>query len=83
MNYTSKQIDKMSIEEIEELAYTLNEQELNEWTSNGYDGENYVKIANVQGARETYEAIKPLYDPKLDPDKKLFERILKFYNSLA
>jgi hypothetical protein len=44
MNYTSKQIDKMSIEEIEELAYTLNEQELNEWTNNGYDGENYVKI---------------------------------------
>ena len=44
MNYTSKQIDKMSIEEIEELAYTLNEQELNEWTGNGYDGESYVKI---------------------------------------
>ena len=44
MDYTAKQIDRMSIEEIEGLAYTLNEQELNEWTSNGYDGESYVKI---------------------------------------
>ena len=39
----------MSIEEIEELAYTLNEQELNEWTSNGYDGASYVKIIENRG----------------------------------
>jgi len=44
MNYTAKEIDRMSIEEIEELACTLNEQELNEWTNNGYDGESYIKI---------------------------------------
>jgi len=44
MEYTAKQIDKMSIEEIEELAYTLNEQELIKWTSNGYDGASYVEI---------------------------------------
>jgi len=49
MNYTSKQIDRMPIEEIEELAYTLNEQELNEWTSNGYDGESYIKIIKNRG----------------------------------
>lgn len=46
-------------------------------------GENYVKLGNKQGARETYEAVKPLYDPKLDSDKRLFERILRFYNSIA
>ena len=44
MNYTAKQIDKMSIEEIEELAYTLNEAELDKWASNGYDGASYVEI---------------------------------------
>ena len=49
MSYTSKQINRMSIEEIEELAYTLNEQELNEWTSNGYDGESYIKIIKNRG----------------------------------
>ena len=49
MDYTSKQINRMSIEEIEELAYTLNEQELNEWTSNGYDGESYIKIIKNRG----------------------------------
>jgi hypothetical protein len=44
MGYTAKQIDKMSIEEIEELACSLNEQELNKWSSNGYSGASYVEI---------------------------------------
>jgi len=44
MSYTAKQIDKMSIEEIEELAYTLNKVELDKWASNGYDGASYVEI---------------------------------------
>jgi hypothetical protein len=44
MSYTAKQIDKMSIEEIESLAEMLNEEELNKWASNGYDGASYVEI---------------------------------------
>jgi len=44
MTYTAKQIDRMSIEQIEELAYTLNQEELIQWTSAGYDGATYVKI---------------------------------------
>jgi succinate dehydrogenase flavin-adding protein (antitoxin of CptAB toxin-antitoxin module) len=44
MNYTAKQIDNMSIEEIDELAQMLNEEELNKWASNGFDGASYVKI---------------------------------------
>ena len=44
MNYTAKQIDKMSIEEIEELAYTLNETELDKWASSGYSGVSYIEI---------------------------------------
>jgi hypothetical protein len=44
MNYTAKQIDNMSIEEIEELANTLNEKELSKWVSNGYSGVSYVEI---------------------------------------
>jgi hypothetical protein len=44
MNYTAKQIDKMSIEEIEELAYTLTTEELNKWSGNGYSGASYVEI---------------------------------------
>ena len=46
MSYTAKQIDKMSIEEIEELAYTLSDEELLKWTSSGYDGASYVEIIN-------------------------------------
>jgi hypothetical protein len=44
MNYTAKQIDNMSIEEIEEIAQMLNETELNKWASNGYSGVSYVEI---------------------------------------
>jgi len=44
MGYTVKQIDKMSIEEIDELAQMLNEKELNKWVSNGYSGVSYIEI---------------------------------------
>jgi len=44
MKYTAKQIDKMSIEEIDELAQMLNDEELNKWASSGYDGASYVEI---------------------------------------
>jgi len=46
-------------------------------------GENFVKLKNLKEARETYLEIRAKYEPSLDKDKKLFQRILKFYNSLA
>jgi hypothetical protein len=44
MEYTAKQIDKMSIEELESIAEMLNEKELNKWVSNGYSGFSYIEI---------------------------------------
>ncbi len=44
MNYTAKQIDKMSIEEIDELAQMLNEEELNKWSNSGYSGTSFIEI---------------------------------------
>ena len=44
MSYTAKQIDKMSIEEIESLAETLSNEDKNKWVSNGYDGATYIKL---------------------------------------
>lgn len=45
-------------------------------------GENYILLQDQQKAREIYAQVKSLYDPKLDTDNKLYERILKFYNSI-
>lgn len=44
MNYTAKEIDRMCIEEIESLSYTLSSEELIVWCSHGYDGNTYVEI---------------------------------------
>ena len=44
MNYTAKEIDRMSIDEIEYLAETLNPNEQNEWACEGYSGNGYVRI---------------------------------------
>ena len=44
MSYTAKQINKMSIEEIESLAEMLSSEELSKWTSSGYEGDCYVEI---------------------------------------
>jgi hypothetical protein len=44
MSYTVKQIDKMSIEEIESLAEMLNDEDKNKWASSGYSGDSYVEI---------------------------------------
>jgi hypothetical protein len=46
-------------------------------------GENYIKWGDQQKARETYNAIKNLYYPQIDPDKKLFGKIIQIYNSIA
>lgn len=44
MSYTAKQIDKMSIEELESIAEMLSDEDKNKWASSGYDGDSYVKI---------------------------------------
>ncbi len=44
MGYTAKQINKMSIEEIEQLAQILNQTELNKWVGDGYSGEGFIEI---------------------------------------
>jgi hypothetical protein len=44
MSYTATQINKMSIEEIAELAEMLSSEELSKWTSSGYEGDCFVEI---------------------------------------
>jgi len=44
--YTAKEINKMSIEEVESLAQGLTEKQLMEWSACGYDGDSYVNIKN-------------------------------------
>jgi hypothetical protein len=49
MNYTAKQIDRMSIDQLDSLAQMLNEQERNKWAGSGYDGATYVGIMKNRG----------------------------------
>jgi hypothetical protein len=49
MNYTAKQIDRMSIDQLDSLAQMLNEQERNKWAGSGYDGATYVEIMKNRG----------------------------------
>lgn len=44
MGYTAKEIDKMSIEEIEQLAEMLSADDLDRWADEGYSGEAFIKI---------------------------------------
>lgn len=44
MEYTAEQIDQMSIEELESLAYMLTQEQLAIWTGMGYDGATFVKL---------------------------------------
>ena len=44
MSYTAKQIDKMSIEELESIAEMLSDEDKSKWASSGYDGDSYVEI---------------------------------------
>ena len=41
---TAKEIDNMSIEEIEQSAEMLTEDEKNQWAGYGYSGAGYIKI---------------------------------------
>ena len=49
MNYTAKQIDNMSIDELESLTYMLTEEEIIKWTGSGYDGATFVEIVKSRG----------------------------------
>tara|TARA_R110000751_G_scaffold94798_5_gene185077 strand:- start:3047 stop:3187 length:141 start_codon:yes stop_codon:yes gene_type:complete len=44
MGYTAKQIDRMSIEELESLTYILTQDQLTIWTGAGYDGATFIKL---------------------------------------
>ncbi len=48
MGYTAKQIDRMSIQELEQLTYILTPEQMNVWTGSGYDGATFVKLINEQ-----------------------------------
>ena len=49
MGYTAKQIDRMSIEELEQLACMLNFEDRMLWAGAGYAGAAFVKLINKQG----------------------------------
>ena len=42
--YTAKEIDKMSIEDIDSLAQMLTNKQRNKWAGYGYSGDGYIKI---------------------------------------
>jgi hypothetical protein len=44
MSYTAKEIDKMSIEDLEYLGEMLSSDELDLWAGHGYSGKSYVNI---------------------------------------
>ncbi len=46
MGYTAKQIDRMSIEELESLSYRLTYDQRMEWAACGYDGKSFLEILN-------------------------------------
>lgn len=47
MNYTAEEIDNMPIEDIEQLAEMLNEDQLAEWADWGYSGECFVRLMGL------------------------------------
>ena len=46
MEYTAKQIDRMSIEELESISYRLTHDQRTEWAACGYDGISFLEILN-------------------------------------
>ena len=44
MKFTAKEIDKMSIEELEGLTYYLNDDQIMKWSGSGYDGKTFVEL---------------------------------------
>jgi hypothetical protein len=46
MSYTAKQIDKMSIEQLESLANMLSFEDRMKWAGSGYDGSTFIKLTS-------------------------------------
>ena len=44
MNYTAKQINRMSIDELESLANMLTFGDRMTWSGSGYDGATFIKL---------------------------------------
>ena len=44
MGYTAKQIDRMSIEELEGLGCYLRPEQMSKWFGSGYDGKTFVEL---------------------------------------
>lgn len=46
--YSAKQIDRMEIEDLEQLAYNLSEADRLVWADWGYSGEKYVELIEAK-----------------------------------
>lgn len=55
MNYTAKEIDKMSIEDLEYLGEMLKDEELDQWACDGYSGKSFVSIMENRGKKNQKE----------------------------
>ena len=44
MGYTAKQIDRMSIDELEGLGCYLSPEKMSKWSGMGYDGKTFVEL---------------------------------------
>ncbi len=44
--YSAKEIDRMSIEELEGLGCYLNSEQMSKWSGMGYDGKTFVELYN-------------------------------------
>jgi len=42
--YTAKEVDNMSMEEIDSLAQTLTQEQLTKWAGLSYSGQGYINI---------------------------------------
>ena len=43
----AKEINRMSIQELESLSYRLTMDQRNKWAGSGYSGKEYVKLAGI------------------------------------
>ena len=44
MGYTAKEIDRMSIEELEGLGCYLSPEKMSKWSGMGYDGKTFIEL---------------------------------------
>lgn len=43
----AREINRMSIQELESLSYRLTPDQLNKWSGAGYSGKEYVKLVGI------------------------------------